>query len=96
MIKRSIKQIANMMGLDYDGADIEISGISIDSRHILKGNLFVPFRGEHADGHVYVEKAIESGAAAALWQKDVPNPPHHLPILLIDDTLEALQRLASE
>jgi len=96
VIKRSLKQIANMMGLDYAGADIEISGISIDSRHILEGNLFVPFRGEHADGHVYVEKAIESGAAAALWQKDVPNPPYDLPILLVDDTLEALQRLASE
>lgn len=95
MIKRSLKQVAEMMGLDYAGADMEISGISIDSRHISKGNLFVPFRGEHADGHAYVEKAIKSGAAAALWQKDVPNPPTHLPILLVDDTLEALQHLAS-
>ena len=94
MIKRSLKQIAEMAGLNYTGPDAEVSGISIDSRHISEGNLFVPFRGEHADGHVYVEKAIESGAAASFWQKDVPNPPMHLPILLVDDTLEALQRLA--
>lgn len=94
MIKRSLKQIAEMAGADYTGPDAQVSGVSIDSRHISEGNLFVPFKGEHADGHVYVEKAIESGAAASFWQKDVPNPPTHLPILLVDDALEALQRLA--
>lgn len=73
---------------------VEISGVSIDSRKIDKGNLFVPFKGANMDGHQFVEAAIQDGAAAALWQKDVPNPPVGLPILMVEDTLEALQQLS--
>lgn len=96
MIKRSLKQIAEMIGIEYSNQIIEIEGVSIDSRHVQKGNLFIPFKGENTDGHVYVEKAIANGAAAALWQMDVPNPPEHLPILLVEDTLKALQVLSEK
>ena len=61
---------------------------------VIKGNLFIPFKGEHTDGHRFVEAALEQGAAAALWQKDVPNPPKNVPVLIVEDTLEALQQLA--
>lgn len=71
-----------------------IQGVCIDTRKLEKGNLFVPFIGERMDGHQFVEEAIEQGAAAALWQKNVPNPPTHLPILIVEDTLVALQQLA--
>lgn len=74
--------------------DVEISGVAIDSRKIKKGNLFVPFIGEQVDGHRYVEAAINGGAAASLWQRDVPNPPSDLPIIIVEDTLTALQELA--
>ncbi|WP_066321450.1 UDP-N-acetylmuramoyl-tripeptide--D-alanyl-D-alanine ligase [Bacillus sp. FJAT-29814] len=97
MIKRSLKQIAEMVSIQNDitpFADIVISGVTIDSRKIERGNLFVPFQGEHVDGHDYVIQSIHNGAAAALWQKDVPNPPKDLPILLVDDCLVALQELA--
>ncbi|MCM3768038.1 UDP-N-acetylmuramoyl-tripeptide--D-alanyl-D-alanine ligase [Neobacillus niacini] len=97
MIKRSLKQIAEMVSIQNDitpFADIVISGVTIDSRKIEPGNLFVPFQGEHVDGHDYVIQSIHNGAAAALWQKDVPNPPKDLPILLVDDCLVALQELA--
>jgi UDP-N-acetylmuramoyl-tripeptide--D-alanyl-D-alanine ligase len=75
-------------------ADIMIEGVSIDSRKIEKDQLFIPFKGEHSDGHIFVEESIRKGAAAALWQRDVPNPPAHLPILIVDNCLEALQELA--
>ncbi len=97
MIKRSLKQIAEMISAANDVsqyAEIAVSGVSIDSRKIEPGNLFVPFKGENVDGHKYVEDSIRKGAAAALWQKDVPNPPEDLPILLVDDCLTALQELA--
>jgi UDP-N-acetylmuramoyl-tripeptide--D-alanyl-D-alanine ligase len=74
--------------------DVTIHGVTIDSRKIQPGNLFIPFKGEHSDGHMYVEAALKSGAAAALWQRDVPNPPANLPILIVEDTLEAIQELA--
>ncbi|WP_144555664.1 UDP-N-acetylmuramoyl-tripeptide--D-alanyl-D-alanine ligase [Bacillus sp. X1(2014)] len=97
MIKRSLKQIAEMIpaqNVMVTFAETIITGVCIDSRKIEKGNLFIPFKGEHSDGHKYVEESIRKGAAAALWQKDVPNPPLHLPILIVENCLVALQELA--
>ncbi|MFJ5716687.1 UDP-N-acetylmuramoyl-tripeptide--D-alanyl-D-alanine ligase [Neobacillus sp. NPDC093127] len=97
MIKRSMKQLAEMVSATNDispFAEVMIDGVTIDSRKIAAGNLFIPFKGENADGHKYVEEAIRKGAAAALWQKNVPNPPADLPILMVDDCLVALQELA--
>jgi UDP-N-acetylmuramoyl-tripeptide--D-alanyl-D-alanine ligase len=97
MIQRTIEQITQMIKVDNDLSafhHVHVQGVCIDSRKISKGNLFVPFQGEQADGHRYVEDAIKNGAAAALWQKNVPNPPTHLPILLVEDTLTAMQELA--
>jgi len=99
MIQRSFKQIAEIVSAQNDissFADLKISGVTIDSRKIAKGNLFIPFKGEKVDGHVYVKDAINKGAQAALWQKDVPNPPADLPILIVDDCLLALQELARQ
>ncbi|MGP7819090.1 UDP-N-acetylmuramoyl-tripeptide--D-alanyl-D-alanine ligase [Niallia sp. 01092] len=99
MIKRTLKQIANMIGMEEEinGAeDIVINGITIDSRKIEKGNLFVPFKGEKVDGHQFVEDAIKKGAAASFWQKDVPNPPKHLPLLYVEDPLKSIQQLAKK
>ncbi|SMQ60642.1 UDP-N-acetylmuramoyl-tripeptide--D-alanyl-D-alanine ligase [Bacillus sp. OV166] len=97
MIIRSLQQVAEMVSAQNDGspfAEKIITGVSIDSRKIENGNLFIPFKGEVSDGHKYVEESISKGAAAALWQKDVPNPPTHLPILIVDNCLVALQELA--
>jgi UDP-N-acetylmuramoyl-tripeptide--D-alanyl-D-alanine ligase len=97
MINRTLQQISEMISAKNElkqFADIMISGVSIDSRKIEAGNLFIPFKGEQSDGHKYVEDSIRKGAAAALWQRDVPNPPADLPILIVDDCLEALQELA--
>lgn len=97
MIKKTLQEIAQMIKVENDLSsfhDTAIQGVSIDSRKIEPGNLFVPFKGEKSDGHRFVKDALGQGAAAALWQKDVPNPPLHLPILLVEDTLKALQELA--
>ncbi|OCA89342.1 UDP-N-acetylmuramoyl-tripeptide--D-alanyl-D-alanine ligase [Bacillus sp. FJAT-27225] len=97
MISKTIREITKMIPVSNDitvFAERVISGVSIDSRKIEQGNLFVPFKGEKVDGHKYVISAIEKGAAAAFWQKDVPNPPEGLPILIVDDCLAALQELA--
>lgn len=97
MIRRTLKQIQNMITVENDPApyeQVEINGVCIDSRKVKKGNLFVPLKGERVDGHRFVKDAIKNGAAAALWQKDVPNPPLHLPVLIVEETLSALQELA--
>ncbi|WP_251555309.1 UDP-N-acetylmuramoyl-tripeptide--D-alanyl-D-alanine ligase [Neobacillus muris] len=99
MIKRSLKVVAETVSARNDMtpfAGVNIEGVTIDSRKIAAGNLFVPLIGEHVDGHKYVVESIKKGAAAALWQKDVPNPPQDLPILIVDDCLKALQELARQ
>lgn len=99
MIRRSLQQAAHMIGPDAtlsstDIGEIVINGVTIDSRKIQKGNLFIPFKGDKTDGHQYVEAAIQNGAAAAFWQKDVPNPPKHLPLIFVSDPLVSIQQLA--
>ena len=51
--------------------DTEIGGISYDSRKTRPGDLFVAIKGFESDGHRFIPKAMEKGAAAALCQ-DVP------------------------
>ena len=97
MINRTLKQIHEMIGGLNDISEwesVNIVGVSIDSRKVTPNNLFVPLRGEKVDGHRYVEKVKDQGAAASLWQQDVPNPPTNIPIILVENTEVALQELA--
>lgn len=97
MINRTLKQIYEVIGgLNNitDWESVNIAGVSIDSRKVTTNHLFVPLRGEKVDGHHYVEKAREQGAAASLWQQDVPNPPTNMPIIVVENTEVALQELA--
>ena len=99
MFEKTIKQACDMLHVHNDLTKFEdtiIKGVSIDTRKIEKGNLFVPFKGENVDGHQFVRQAIEKGAGAALWDKNVANPPEDLPVLVVDDPLLALQSLANQ
>lgn len=51
--------------------DTEIGGICYDSRQVKKGDLFVAIKGFESDGHRFIPKALEQGAAAVLCQ-DIP------------------------
>lgn len=96
-MRRTLSQIAEMITVKNEISpfkDVIVENVVIDSRKIETGSLFVPFKGERVDGHKYVEDSIQKGAAAALWQSDVPNPPEHLPLLIVEDCLTALQELA--
>ena len=53
----------------YGNDGIEISDIEIDSRKIKKDNAFIAIRGTQADGHNYIEKAIELGASTIICEK---------------------------
>ena len=52
-------------------ADVEITGVTCDSRHVGPGNAFVCIRGTAADGHKFAEAAVAAGAAAVICEKDV-------------------------
>lgn len=51
--------------------DAWISGISIDSRLVKPGQLFVAMRGGNVDGHNYIAKAIDNGAVAVVGERDI-------------------------
>ncbi|QHJ69258.1 UDP-N-acetylmuramoyl-tripeptide--D-alanyl-D-alanine ligase [Planococcus halotolerans] len=93
-MKKTIEQVAKWLDVKTNLKGIEITGVSINTRTLKAGDLFVPFRGEKVNGHLYVRHAIEAGAAAALWQRDEPSPPDDLPILIVDDCQKALQEMA--
>lgn len=63
-----------------DAPDVLINGISIDSRAVKPGHLFVAMKGGSVDGHDYIQKAIDNGAVAVVGDKDfvgrIVNPPY--------------------
>src|ERR1700677_752450 len=71
-------------------------GYSIDSRSIQRGELFLAVKGERMDGHDFVTQALEKGAVAAVIRKDQLAPyPLRTGLITVDDTLTALQTLAT-
>ncbi len=74
-------------------------GYSIDSRTINPGSLFFAIRGEHFDGHDFVATALERGALAAVVERthlaSLPDAALAAPLLVVEDTLLALQNLAA-
>src|SRR6202453_1777501 len=69
---------------------------SIDSRTIGPGQLFFAVKGERLDGHDYVASALEKGAVAAVVRKDqLSRYPVQARLLAVEDTLMALQTLAT-
>lgn len=94
-MKKTLQQIAEWLKSDQDiQEDIIVKGVSINTRTLQKGDLFIPFRGEKTNGHKYVQQAFENGAVASLWQKDEPNPPKNVPLIFVDDSEKALQEMA--
>jgi UDP-N-acetylmuramoyl-tripeptide--D-alanyl-D-alanine ligase len=70
-------------------------GVSIDSRRVSPGDLFVALAGRHADGHAFVPGALEAGAAAALVARDrITDPPG--PLVEVEDPARALLALAAD
>lgn len=64
-------------------AELEISGVSYDSRKTEKGDMFVAIRGFEADGHKFIPKAIENGAAVILCEE---KPSCDIPYVLVSDS----------
>ncbi len=74
------------------GAGPGFRGVSTDSRRVVPGSLFVALRGERFDGHDHVAAAFAGGAVAALVDHELPGVG---PLLVVDDTVLGLGRLAA-
>ncbi|MGY9107108.1 MAG: UDP-N-acetylmuramoyl-tripeptide--D-alanyl-D-alanine ligase, partial [Alphaproteobacteria bacterium] len=71
----------------------DVTGISIDTRTIEQGDLFVALKGDSRDGHDFVVSAIEAGAGAALVSDLSEGLTEKAPLLVVEDTLKGLEAL---
>ena len=97
MIQKTIAEIATYMQSEVCGPydpDTIVKGVTIDSRNVQKGNVYVPIVGAHNDGHSFIEQVKNGQAALAFWQKDHTPSPEGIPLILVEDTIEALGQLA--
>jgi UDP-N-acetylmuramoyl-tripeptide--D-alanyl-D-alanine ligase len=69
--------------------------IATDSRTVVPGGLFIALVGARLDAHAFVDEAIGRGAAGVLVAR-MPAAPRQAAVILVDDTLVALQRLAQD
>ncbi|MCI8501378.1 MAG: UDP-N-acetylmuramoyl-tripeptide--D-alanyl-D-alanine ligase [Oscillospiraceae bacterium] len=91
MEQLSLKEIAAALGADCP-ADAVVDGICIDTREVRKGSLFTAIKGERFDGHDFIPKAFELGAAAVIASRPVPGMRG--PVLLVEDTRKAFLDLS--
>ncbi len=73
-------------------APFDASGVSIDTRTIRPGELFIALIGEAGDGHDHAARAIEAGAAGVMTHREIPGIAS---CLIVDDTLAGLTRLGA-
>ena len=80
-----------------NGTDNQILGeICTDSRKVQNGNVYVAIKGENLDGNDYYQEAITKGAKCLILSKEPDRKNFNdITVILVDDTLECLQKLAS-
>jgi UDP-N-acetylmuramoyl-L-alanyl-D-glutamate--2,6-diaminopimelate ligase len=78
---------------DTSAPDIMISGLSLDSRTIMPGDLFAAFAGSKNDGAAFIEKAITKGAVAILAGLETPN--FAVPIVRVENPRATLAQIAA-
>ena len=73
------------------GDDAKVTSMVIDSRKVVEHALFVALKGEHVDGHDYLDSALEKGASGALVEKYCES---QIPQVKVDNCSEAMAALA--
>lgn len=77
-----------------DMADIQISGIAMDNRKVKPGDLFVAIKGSNADGHDFIQDAVQRGAAAVVGDKSIANLS--IPYVQVENSRQSLTWLAAK
>ena len=86
-----LSKLAEILVCAPPKSDVMLTGTVIDSRKVNAGDLFLALKGEHVDGHDYLELARLAGAAAAIVTKQQQDA---LPQLVVDNVEEAFAKLA--
>ncbi|HWH87192.1 MAG TPA: UDP-N-acetylmuramoyl-tripeptide--D-alanyl-D-alanine ligase [Pseudomonas sp.] len=89
----TLSELLNALDARLIGEDASFDGVSIDSRAIQPGQLFVALTGPRFDGHDYLNDVAGKGAVAALVEREVADST--LAQLLVKDTRQALGQLGA-
>jgi UDP-N-acetylmuramoyl-tripeptide--D-alanyl-D-alanine ligase len=102
LTKSDILAIPHFKAIGFDGLkNFKVTGISIDSRTLKTGELFLAVRGDQFDGHNFISKAMEAGAAGIIVERrwaDVNASMMvsiNIPRLIVENTIQALGKLAN-
>src|SRR5579863_3782088 len=96
----TVEEVARALGVTPPGgldALARMAGVSIDSRTVARGELFVAIHGPRHDGHDHVVSALDAGALGAVVAADRLSgyaEPVRAKLFSVADTLSALQELA--
>ena len=93
ILKDLLRGIRVMETIGSEGT--EISGVAIDSRKVTKGGLFVAMKGTQVDGHKFIPKAIELGAAAILCENLPDNLEEGVAYVVVPDTEDIVGEVAT-
>jgi UDP-N-acetylmuramoyl-tripeptide--D-alanyl-D-alanine ligase len=93
----TLSEIADMCGGVLQGGSHAkaVRRISKDTRTLIAGDLYLALRGENHDGNIYAAAAAEKGAAGAILDAPPSDLPTGFPIILVENSLAALHRLAA-
>lgn len=93
----TLGNIAAACGGTFTGAasdkDLSITSVSIDSREVPEGCLFIPIKGERVDGHDFIAQAIAAGAVCTLSEREIGDVS--FPCIRVGDTAAALRSIAA-
>jgi UDP-N-acetylmuramoyl-tripeptide--D-alanyl-D-alanine ligase len=87
-----LREVARMLGQSIEAEGI-VTGWSIDSRTIARGDLFFALRGPNHDGHEHIEEVLRKGAIAVVADRDIEVGGI---VLYVGDSLGALQQIAKK
>jgi UDP-N-acetylmuramoyl-tripeptide--D-alanyl-D-alanine ligase len=93
----SAQQLADILGMPLaaGSGDVVVSaGVSTDTRKLRQGCAFFALRGENFNGDLFASQALEGGASVAIVQNWEGEAPSNTAVVVVPDTLLALQRLA--
>lgn len=79
--------------LEGRGLDKKIEGLHYDSRQIKQGHIFVCIKGYRTDGHLYIDDALNRGAAGLVVERDI-SVPQDISLVRVDDSRLTLAQMA--
>ncbi|MGB3114338.1 MAG: UDP-N-acetylmuramoyl-tripeptide--D-alanyl-D-alanine ligase, partial [Candidatus Omnitrophota bacterium] len=99
MFELTVREIADVTGgkLKTGDESAVVKGLSIDTRSIRPGEIFIALKGQNFDGHDYIEEAVKKGASGLIVERETgsfreENVEH---IIVVKDSREAMGEIAA-